>query len=87
MLQSIVTTLGILPVAAANAASSIKIDDSRGSKKAFDMFDEAVDLQEDIRRRRGELQYRNSIDATKTRLQESKDRLMNIGDDMKAGRW
>jgi len=51
---------------------SITPMDARNAKSALATRDQALDFDEDIRARRGETQFRESLDATKKRVADSK---------------
>lgn len=87
VLGGVAAGLALLPAAAATAASKIRIDNHTSSQDAMDRFVQAADFDEDIRVRRGETQFRTSLDATKARVAESKKRLTSVIDDLKAERW
>lgn len=79
--------LALLPATAAMAVQPITLFDNRAAKSGLDMVDEAFDVDEDIRRRRGELQYRNSLSDTKARVKESRQALQGVVTGLEKGYW
>lgn len=76
-----------MPVGSAQAVTTIELSDHRASKRALDRLQQATDFDEDIRVRRGEQQFRDSIEATRKRMGESKNRLQAIAADINRDRW
>jgi len=74
MLVSVALATSLAAAPALAAVEALTPSDDRKAKGTITIRDEALDPDVDIRTRRGELQFRESLEETKKRVGESKKR-------------